>query len=238
MPRFRRPRGRIVCYLSDDDLYLPDHVELLLDVLQDADFACSLPLWIKPGGEVDVPNVDLSLPYFRRLIEGGRNRVSLTNGAHTLAFYRSLPYGWRTTPQGIPTDLYMWQQLLSVDGVAPPARACTTFQYPNPAWKDLPWNMRRAAIEDGFKRCHELAAARLRRSALACAGRERALFEAGSGSELEALRRQKAALAVRMESMRTSVFWQARERLLDTPVLGTLGPKALATSRRSKDRGG
>jgi len=30
--------------------------------------------------------------------------------------YRRLPAGWRTTPEGIPTDLYMWQQFLAQPG--------------------------------------------------------------------------------------------------------------------------
>lgn len=30
--------------------------------------------------------------------------------------YRKLPHGWRTTPAGTPTDLFMWQQFLSEPG--------------------------------------------------------------------------------------------------------------------------
>jgi hypothetical protein len=32
--------------------------------------------------------------------------------AHTRGWYERLPHGWRTTPDGIGTDSYMWRQLL------------------------------------------------------------------------------------------------------------------------------
>lgn len=32
-----------------------------------------------------------------------------------MELYRRLPCGWRTTPEGIPTDWYMWHQMLSLD---------------------------------------------------------------------------------------------------------------------------
>ena len=31
---------------------------------------------------------------------------------HSLDFYKKLPYGWRTTPKGQFTDIYMWDQFL------------------------------------------------------------------------------------------------------------------------------
>ena len=42
-----------------------------------------------------------------------RNAVSLTGTAHTVAAYRRLPHGWRTTPPGRWPDHYMWQQFLA-----------------------------------------------------------------------------------------------------------------------------
>jgi len=43
---------------------------------------------------------------------GGFNQVGPSEIAHTLDAYRRLPYGWRTSPVGPPTDLHMWQQWL------------------------------------------------------------------------------------------------------------------------------
>src|SRR5256885_5428375 len=60
-------RGEIVCYLCDDDLWLPGHVEHLRELLHESDFAHSLPFWIDPDGVVHPLRVDLSLPHFRAL---------------------------------------------------------------------------------------------------------------------------------------------------------------------------
>ncbi len=32
--------------------------------------------------------------------------------AHTLKYYRKLPFGWRTTPAELFTDQYMWKQFM------------------------------------------------------------------------------------------------------------------------------
>ncbi len=56
--------------------------------------------------------MDLALEPFRRLMLRGMNHIPLSCGAHTLAAYRRLPHGWRTTPPELATDLYMWQQFL------------------------------------------------------------------------------------------------------------------------------
>src|SRR5438874_1772042 len=57
-------RGEIVCYLSDDDLWLPDHLEEMVDLLRAADFAHALPLRVKPDGKLDGWAIDLGYPWF------------------------------------------------------------------------------------------------------------------------------------------------------------------------------
>lgn len=106
-------RGEIVCYLSDDDLWLPDHVETMLELLADADYANALMLHLDSAGRLGVAPLDLSYPGERELVVMGRKGTSLSSMAHTLEMYRRLPYGWRTTPEGIYTDYYMQQQFLS-----------------------------------------------------------------------------------------------------------------------------
>jgi hypothetical protein len=109
----KQARGEIVCYLSDDDLWLPEHVEQLRMLLADADFAHARPLWIDTEGHPHQWLVDLGRPFYRELLLGGENRIPLSCGGHNLELYRRLPAGWRTTPAGTPTDLYMWQQILA-----------------------------------------------------------------------------------------------------------------------------
>jgi len=132
-------RGRIIYYLSDDDLWFPDHVEYLEGLLEDADFAHSLPAVVGSDGALRTPHVgDLTDPSHRELITRGRNFIPLSTAAHTLAAYRSLPEGWTPAPAGLPTDLHMWQKFVA----APEVRLTsggrpTVLRFPTPARIDM-----------------------------------------------------------------------------------------------------
>jgi GalNAc5-diNAcBac-PP-undecaprenol beta-1,3-glucosyltransferase len=110
-------RGRVVAYLSDDDLWLPEHLEVLESLLEDADFASTYPIRLDPDGSVADWNLDLALPWYREAMLEGTNFVPLSCAGHTLGLYRRLSHGWRPRPKGVWSDLYMWQQILSVPGV-------------------------------------------------------------------------------------------------------------------------
>jgi GalNAc5-diNAcBac-PP-undecaprenol beta-1,3-glucosyltransferase len=101
-----------ILYLSDDDLWLPEHVEHVLDLLDGHDVANALSVWIGPTGIVQHSTVDLANQWHRREVVEGRQTPTLTAMAHTRDWYERLPHGWRTTPEGIPTDSWMWRQLL------------------------------------------------------------------------------------------------------------------------------
>ena len=109
--------GTIVCYLADDDLWLPNHVANMAALLESADFAHAHPIGFRSGDRLYSWPGHLSLAETRRSMLEGRNFIPLSCGAHTLDLYRRLPHGWRTTPPDTHTDLYMWQQILSVDDV-------------------------------------------------------------------------------------------------------------------------
>jgi hypothetical protein len=120
-------KGRIVCYLSDDDLYFPDHVQVMSHLLEDADFAHALPVEVRLDGSLFVRTVDLEFSVFQRELLEGRNRIPLSCGAHTLSAYRELEQGWSTTPLGELTDLYMWCKFLRHPGFRFKAATTPTF---------------------------------------------------------------------------------------------------------------
>ena len=126
-------RAGTVCYLCDDDLLLPDHVESMLELLADADLAHSQNGYFDPEGDWHSYIADLSSPAFRAwMLEPGNNAVSLTGTAHTVSAYRRLPHGWRTTPAGYWPDQYMWQQFLTEPWVrAKTATRVTALQFPS-----------------------------------------------------------------------------------------------------------
>lgn len=107
--------GRIVSYLGDDDLWMPHHLATLRALLADADFGHTLHIGIGPDGALLPLAADLERPGFRqRMLNTQFNAFDMTFAGHTLAAYRRLPHGWRTTPPDMPwADLYMWRQFLS-----------------------------------------------------------------------------------------------------------------------------
>jgi len=105
----REARGRIVCYLTDRDLYLPHHVQTMADGLRDADLVHNVCLKVREeGGFGSYLQFDLGHPFDRRDYLNGNaiGGVPLSTMAHTMAAYRRLPEGWTQTPPGVATDRY------------------------------------------------------------------------------------------------------------------------------------
>jgi len=174
----QQARGQIVCYLSDDDLWMPDHAEAMEAMLSEADFAHALPLRVEIDGRLSGFNIDLGLSWFRTEILEGKNRIPLSCGAHRLDSYRRLPRGWETTT--LFTDLYLWQCFLSL----PQSRVVSGFQptvlhFPSSLRSD--WTMQQRIDELGRWQGHLLDPAWQSRfviEVLEDSSRERAHWEA------------------------------------------------------------
>ena len=102
-----------VTYLGDDDLFAPDHVATMHELLENADLAHPPRVLISVDGAVCCDAIDLGDPAWREIELTGMSLVGLTGLAHTIDAYRRLPYGWRETPAGGYTDQYMIRQFLS-----------------------------------------------------------------------------------------------------------------------------
>lgn len=211
-----KARGEIVCYLADDDLWLPEHVEYMLTLLKEADFAHALPARIETAGGVFVHPGDLALPFFRRRVLAGMSFIPLSNAAHTLDMYRRLPYGWRTAPQGTWVIPYMWQQFLSnpscrvVSGTRP-----SVVHFPSTLRSEMALEDRVAEIElwadrmasEDWRQWYEDAV-------LDFLARDRArIWEANE--ELE----QRSA---ELDRVYASTTWRLHARIMTTPWVGRL----------------
>ncbi|MGH2764536.1 MAG: glycosyltransferase [Actinomycetota bacterium] len=180
----REASGRVVAYLSDDDLWMPEHLEELERLLADADFAHTYPIRVEPDGSIGDWSVDLALPWYREAMLAGTNFVPLVCAGHTLAFYRKLPHGWRTRPDDTWSDLYMWQQILSVPDVrvASGARP-TVLHLPSSLRRGWSGERRLKELDDWLERMsppgwrEEVYAATLARSHLGQTGTWQALQE-------------------------------------------------------------
>lgn len=132
-------QGRFVAYLCDRDLWLPDHLQQLDRALTDADFAHTLRFRVAEGDQIEFSHVaDLRTPAGRARTRPGFGLVPLSFAGHTMAAYRRLPWGWRTTPAGRSTDNHMWEQFLAEPWVrvaASPLPTVLTFKRgSHPGW--------------------------------------------------------------------------------------------------------
>jgi len=108
----------VVTYLGDDDLFLPTHVETMLGLLADHDFAHPFPVFVGADGALMARPTDLSDERCVRWhLHPRRNTISLTGAAHTMDLYRRLPAGWRPAPPDRWSDHFMWEQIFSLPGV-------------------------------------------------------------------------------------------------------------------------
>ena len=141
-------RGEIICYEADDDLWCPEHVQELASLLEGADFAHMVALKIAPDGSVSPWLATLEAGVFRAHMHRGSNFLPLSVVGHRLSAYRALPHGWRTTPEPMPTDLYMWQQFLNQAGLrlASGSRP-TVLNFPAPARQEWTLTEREAELE-------------------------------------------------------------------------------------------
>ncbi len=72
--------------------------------------------WIDLDGTLNLLPRNMGRPGVRRAGAVGTESIGLTGAAHTLAGYRRLPHGWRTTPADEHTDHHMWLQWLGIPG--------------------------------------------------------------------------------------------------------------------------
>ncbi len=106
-------RARFVAYLGDDDLFAPDHLAIVGELLEHHDVVTPLSTEIAPDGEVLCYPWSLDEEPSRTKALEGTSLFSLTGLCHTLDAYRRLPFGWRDTPEGFHTDQYMLLQFLA-----------------------------------------------------------------------------------------------------------------------------
>jgi hypothetical protein len=220
--------AEIVCYLCDDDLLLPEHVESMRELLGEADLAHSQNGHFDPDGAWHHIFADLSSPACRNWVRRpGSNVVSLTGTAHTVTAYRRLPHGWRTTPPGHWPDHYMWQQFLAQPWVRPAtAPRVTALQFPSHLGGREGWPpaQRRAELERWRASLVRPEGRVLLEKAIGAAVREQATAEWMRRDELEvelkeltALRAAAVAeavdLAAHLREIEATRTWRLRSRL-------------------------
>ena len=105
--------GRFVCYQSDDDLWFPEYLETMAELLESHDLAHCMQVDVLPDSTVMSWMFDARAdPLALSRMQASRDGFGLNSGGHRLDAYRRLPRGWHPAPPGINTDLYFWLQFL------------------------------------------------------------------------------------------------------------------------------
>lgn len=204
-------RGEIVCYLSDDDLWFPEHVATMQKLLDRHDFANALPVHATVEGVVASLVVDLEDRRFPERMVRGTSFIPLSCGAHTLDAYRRLPEGWSTTPPGIFTDLFMWQKFLRQPGCRVRSGTVPTLLlFPSRGRRDSTSDER---VEELERWASKVADERWRQDFIA--------------EVLDSTVRDRARIAADLADAHGTRTFRLRRRVLATPVLGS-AVKALA----------
>jgi glycosyltransferase involved in cell wall biosynthesis len=131
--------GEVVCNLCDDDLWLPNHVEQMLGLLDGADFAHTMTILLSGDGSVDTWLVDLENAEQRQVVIERTHAMNLSAIGHRLDAYRRLPHGWRAAPPTYNTDHWMTRQWLAEPWVrARSGRVMTNVHPANSLWLEQP----------------------------------------------------------------------------------------------------
>lgn len=210
----------IVCYLSDDDLLLPGHVAQMLELLEGADFAHDLTVNVLPDGSLRYNVFDFGLPEFVERVAAGRAGVGLTGASHTRAAYDRLPFGWRPAPQGVPSDIYMWQQFLSLPGfTAVTSDRLRALIFPSPRRTHLTACERAAELELWQTRIRDPQFPTELDAMVAAAARRAA----------ERLKLKSVRLEQELERIQRTRWWRARSAVAE------LGPVLAFRRRRDQE---
>jgi glycosyltransferase involved in cell wall biosynthesis len=111
-------RSRYVAQIGDDDLWFPDHLSELAQLLDEVDFGSLLQVDLAVDGELIVHMGDLSDPDIRRRMgETASNYFGPGCAGYRLTAYRRLPVGWSPAPLDVWSDLHMWRKFLRCPGL-------------------------------------------------------------------------------------------------------------------------
>lgn len=103
--------GEAIFYLSDDDLWLEDHLSVLMDYLRIFDLVNTSHTTVLADGSIVHRLENLASHATRgRMLREKWNIMGLSCTAHTKEAYFKLPIGWNPKPEGIWSDLHMWRQ--------------------------------------------------------------------------------------------------------------------------------
>jgi len=139
-------QGRYVCHLADDDLWFPNHLSEMGQLLEQVEFGNVQQVLVLPNKQIYAELGDLGLKESHELMLGAYNFFGFTQAGYRLETYRRLPVGWSPAPPDLWTDLHMWRKFLALPGIRTGTRiAITSLQFPALHRRD--WTLERRIEE-------------------------------------------------------------------------------------------
>jgi glycosyltransferase involved in cell wall biosynthesis len=144
----REARGKFVCQLGDDDLWLPNHLGEMEKLLEDVDFGHLPQVEVTPDGLLKIrPGTLCDTGIRRRMLAKAFNIFGPTVAGYRLDAYRSLPHRWSPAPPNVHSDLFMWRKFLARSGLRFGTRiAVTSLKFANASRRGWPMERRREEV--------------------------------------------------------------------------------------------
>ena len=111
-------KPNFITYLADDDLLLKNHIKVMMNEINNKDFVHPMPMFVRSDNSLFFYKESVTRKYsIKRLNEDSRDSfLTISGPIHTYNIYKRVN-GWEDTPQGWPTDKYMWLKMLNLKGI-------------------------------------------------------------------------------------------------------------------------
>ena len=144
--------GRFIAYLPDDDLWLPNHLEVLGAALEEVDFAHTMAISVARDGTAITDVFDALVFPDASALRAGCFAIRNCVAGHRRDAYDALPYGWRLSAPHSP-DSYMWLQFLDAPATRyRSVKRITAVGLPVVGREDMPAEQRVPEIREWFER--------------------------------------------------------------------------------------
>ena len=123
----RESAAEVVLQLGDDDLWAQDHIDCMLDLLREVDWANQAPLRVAPDGTAEWWPINHGTEQVRSSVVRG---VPVSAGPNFVGYrreaYLRLPEGWTCAPPPGPSDAFMWAKFFRLPSLNMASTAATT----------------------------------------------------------------------------------------------------------------
>ena len=136
-PVIRSSDAEFVLHLGDDDIWTPDHLGIMIAMLERAEWAVEAPLRILTNAAPQWWPINHGTPQIRAAVA---ELVGVSAGINYVGYrrdaYLRLPEGWTCAPWGTTSDVYMWAKFMRDPALSIASSAVTSvLKFPS-GWGD------------------------------------------------------------------------------------------------------